>query len=300
MTALRELSALNQWVSWDLELSGVRPVKRPISATGCGWLADVTNSEDWTSYSRALAFQQEHGLSGVGFVFVDGGAYAGVDLDGCRDPETGAIEPRAQGIIDGLATYAEVSPSGRGVKLWLRGAVPGIRRRTGRIEMYDSKRFFAFTAQHLAGSPETIEPCQEALAALYAELFGAEAAAPARPAPGVNDFRRLSSGPAQPRRFPLPPPRRLDDEELLRRARGAANGEKFQRLFDAGAWEQLYASQSEADLALAGMLTFWAKGDVEQADRLFRRSALMRPKWDEYRGAEGTYGQRTFSTAARR
>jgi len=37
---------------------------------------------------------------------------------------------------------------------------------------------------------------------------------------------------------------------------------------------------SRADLALCGMLAFWCGGDPERIDRLFRRSDLMREKWD--------------------
>ena len=42
----------------------------------------------------------------------------GVDLDSCRDPNTGAIPEWAQEIITRFNTYAEVSPSGTGVKLF--------------------------------------------------------------------------------------------------------------------------------------------------------------------------------------
>ena len=62
----------------------------------------------------------------------------------------------AQAIIDELNTYAEVSPSGCGVKLWLRGAVPGGGRRSGQVELYSNRRFFTLTGQQLAGTPTTI------------------------------------------------------------------------------------------------------------------------------------------------
>jgi putative DNA primase/helicase len=57
-----------------------------------------------------------------------------------------------------------------------------------------------------------------------------------------------------------------------------------------------YASRSEADLALCGALAFWTRGDPEQIDRLFRRSALYRAKWNEDRG-DMTYGARTIAVA---
>src|SRR5262249_17659028 len=38
---------------------------------------------------------------------------------------------------------------------------------------------------------------------------------------------------------------------------------------------------SEADEALCFMLAFWTGGDAARIDDLFRRSGLMRPKWEQ-------------------
>jgi transposase len=73
----------------------------------------------------------------VGLVPLEG--IPGLDLDCCRDPETGDVDPWAQQIIDEVGSYSEVSPSGRGVRIFVRGAIPGNRRRKGRFEVYDGK-----------------------------------------------------------------------------------------------------------------------------------------------------------------
>jgi hypothetical protein len=92
----------------------------------------------------------------------------------------------------------------------------------------------------------------------------------------------------------------LDDEELLERALSAANGSKFARLW-AGDASAHGGDASAADLALAGMLAFWSGGDLGQMDRLFRRSALMRAKWDERHYSDGSsYGQHTLERALER
>ena len=96
----------------------------------------------------------------------------GVDLDTCRDPATGGIEPWATEVIARVGSYAEVSPSGTGVKLFLLYAtadLPSLRGAMGTehgrqfkcgtgkhppaIEMHFSNRFFAVTDQHLKGTP---------------------------------------------------------------------------------------------------------------------------------------------------
>jgi hypothetical protein len=70
------------------------------------------------SLEQAVAVAKRR-VDGIGFVF-NGDGIAGVDLDGCRNPETGAIAPWAQRIIDDFASYTEVSPSGTGVKIYFR------------------------------------------------------------------------------------------------------------------------------------------------------------------------------------
>jgi len=72
-------------------------------------------------------------VDGVGYVLGDG--VAGVDLDDCRDPETGTIEPWAAQIITDINSYTEVSPSGTGVKIFARFSLPPAGRRKGLIEL---------------------------------------------------------------------------------------------------------------------------------------------------------------------
>ena len=76
---------------------------------------------------------KEKGYGGIGFVFTSGDDLCGVDLDRCLNPEIGEMESLAQEIIEALDSYTEVSPSGTGVHVLLRGELPPGRRRSGRI-----------------------------------------------------------------------------------------------------------------------------------------------------------------------
>jgi primase-polymerase (primpol)-like protein len=96
---------------------------------------------------------KEHGYGGIGFVFTPEDDLCGVDLDGCLDPETGEIEGWAQEIIEELDSYTEISPSGTGVHVLVRGTLPAGRNRKGRFEAYDRGRYFTVTGRHLAGTP---------------------------------------------------------------------------------------------------------------------------------------------------
>ena len=52
-------------------------------------------------------------------------SYCGVNFDHCLDPETGGFsDEEAAARVRRLSTYAEVSPSGDGVHLLMRGVLP--------------------------------------------------------------------------------------------------------------------------------------------------------------------------------
>ena len=57
----------------------------------------------------------------MGYVLTDDDDVSGFDLDGVRNPETGELQDFAQAIVNLGETYTEVSPSGRGVRLFWRG-----------------------------------------------------------------------------------------------------------------------------------------------------------------------------------
>lgn len=68
------------------------------------------------------------------------------------DPETGEVAVWAQQIIEGLDGYTELSPSGAGIHIIVRGELPGGGNRKGPLEMYDTKRFFTMTGHVLGGA----------------------------------------------------------------------------------------------------------------------------------------------------
>ena len=276
--ALRELP---QWVCWKTIVRDDKPTKCPLSPSG--GMADSTNPATWGTFDAALAaLRQSQDLDGVGFVFVAGGGLCGVDLDDSIDAATGQLKPWARRIVDQLNSYTEVSPSGTGVKVFLRAAKPGTRCRKayegGEIEMYDAGRFFTVTTRRLDDVSGDVEQRQAELDALYAEMFEES-----KPVPPVR---------AAPAVMPVPA---LGDDEIIKKAcTSRKNGRKFSALW-AGRWNDHFNSASEADSSVVFTLAFYTK-DAAQIDRIFRRSGLMRDKWDEARGTS-TYGQETIAKA---
>lgn len=72
----------------------------------------ANNPATWRTYAQTCEAVQRFGVTGVGFVCAPDGPYTGIDLDDCRDPRTGEIAPWARSILDSMASYTEVSPSG--------------------------------------------------------------------------------------------------------------------------------------------------------------------------------------------
>ncbi|MCK6478596.1 MAG: DUF3987 domain-containing protein [Planctomycetaceae bacterium] len=275
-----ELQDRRQWVLWRLEtVKGKRkPTKVPYTTRGTH--ARSTAPTTWCSLEEALAAQRRREQGGVGFVFA-GDGLVGVDLDHCRDAETGALAPWATAILAALASYTEVSPSGTGVHVLVRGALSGSGRKRpvredgahpeAAVEIYDRGRYFTVTGSRLPEYPAGIEDRQAAVDRLYASLDTKEPTAPAQGSPRQ--------------------PGHLGDDEVLRRAIGARNGASFLRLWN-GDTSGHAGDDSSADLALCSHLAFWCRGDVVQVDRLFRRSRLYREKWDRQ-----DYRERTLAKA---
>jgi len=233
-----ELKPLRQWVCWCKAERDGKTTKLPVNPH-TGDLASTTNSDTWGTLTDACNAIQRYGCDGIGFVFTKDDPYAGVDLDKCRDAETGMLEPWAQEIVDSIQTFTEVSTSGTGVHCILRGKLPGARCRKGKTEMYNSERYFVMTGNCLADFPLTIEERQSELEALYTKVFQA-------------DKDRTDSIASKPR--PELTTHQLTDEEIIEKACNARDGEKFRLLWEGN--DTGYESRSEADAALCALLAF--------------------------------------------
>ncbi|MGB2693552.1 MAG: AAA family ATPase [Dehalococcoidia bacterium] len=266
----RELRDLDQWVVYRIEQRNGKATKVPYQPDG--QLASTTDPSTWLTRQQA---RDAEGFAGTGFVFTEQDEYCGVDLDHCRDPETGQIEKWARAIINDLNSYAEVSQSGEGVHIICRAKLPPgnrVKKLKDRrqVEVYDTGRYFVMTGQHLPNTPRDIHDRQAEIDALHERLF-------AKREPEPRDGYEQAA--------------QHTDDELIAKAQRAKNGEAFRRLWVGD--RTGYESDSEADLALCRRLAFWTNRDAERIDRLYRRSGLLRPKWDEWRGNE-TYGERTM------
>jgi len=155
----RELRERRQWVQWASIERGGKATKVPKHPSGS--MASSTDPTTWSGFSEVGGQ--------IGFVFSTEDPYIGIDLDGCRNMETGKLDDWAKEIVLRCGTYGEVSPSGSGVKLF--GVTDAIWNHKNKVELpgdgygpkkpgieiYDCGRYFAVTGQRLQGMDELID-----------------------------------------------------------------------------------------------------------------------------------------------
>ena len=255
-----ELKGLRQWVCW----TGLDKVpKNPRT----GGNAMSNNPDTWGTFQEAVDACDKFHFDGLGFEFANG--YFGVDLDHCLDNVDFCDE-----FVETLQSYAEISKSGSGLHIICRGSLPDGSRRRGGVEMYSEGRYFICTGNLYNEKYKEVRDCTEEIKILHSKYLPSETPKiPARQVQIVN----------------------MDDQEIIDKARNCRTGYVFNLLYQ-GSWQGVYASQSEADLALCNQLAFWTQRNAEQMDRIFRTSGLMRPKWDEKRSGK-TYGAITIGKA---
>lgn len=268
-----ELTTGQRFVCWQYQEREGKKTKVPISPKG--GMAKVNTPSTWGTFQEAVSHCEKQGLSGIGIVLSKntGPSLVGIDLDHCID-DAGNLSPEAKEIVETLASYTEITPSGKGLRVFVKGKLPDGARRKGTIEIYDDLRYLTLTGNHYKGTPRTVEARQEELIKVWGKFVSPPAPVKERPAVAGRD---------------------LPDDELLQRAMNAANGATFRQLW-AGDFSG-YPSHSEADLAFCSLLAFWTANDAGRMDDVFRRSGLCRPKWDKVHVQGRTYGEETIRKA---
>ena len=148
MNIPNELTKLKQWVCW-----GVNPdnPKMPYSPHDLRYAASVSDSTTWGSYETAIIRCSLGSAKGKGFV-LNGNGIVCLDLDHCRNTDTGEVKDWAQKIVDDLDSFTEISMSGTGLHVFVKGKKPGVQckktldKATGEvIEIYENGRYIAMT-----------------------------------------------------------------------------------------------------------------------------------------------------------
>lgn len=159
-----ELKRGGGWVMWK-SVQRKKPngdkvwAKMPMTVDGKA--ASSTNPATWASYDDVTdALIMGEGFDGIGLVL--GGDLHGIDLDDCRDPATGALSEFAQEVLARVEGYAEVSPSGTGIKIFTRTNLDGGRtKKELGLELYKDGRYFTVTGHGINGHDSLPESVQD-------------------------------------------------------------------------------------------------------------------------------------------
>lgn len=120
---LSDLGSELIWCPWKEEWQNDKWSKPPrVSANR---KASSTDPKTWTTHKaakrRSDAFKTDR-PKGVGIMLSPlpkrrGWRICGIDLDGCRNPESGKLTSWAAPVLERFQSYADVSPSGTGVRI---------------------------------------------------------------------------------------------------------------------------------------------------------------------------------------
>lgn len=137
----KELKELNQWVCCS------KANKIPMKATEPK-AASSSDPTTWSSYDTALESVADGNYEYLGFVFNDN-HIVGIDIDiGFEDELNIILNEMTYDIITKCHSYTELSKSGRGFHIFVKGDLPfsGKNNRKG-LEIYKDSRFFVMTGK---------------------------------------------------------------------------------------------------------------------------------------------------------
>jgi len=295
------LKSLPNWVSWKLVNGSKVPFVCGTSGTRH---ASSTDPSTWTTFEKAAENAIISSTEGVGFV-IGGEAITqqltGFDLDGCRNPETGELAPWAEELLNRVPSYTEYTPSGYGLRIWVRGKLPGTDRvfnldpKVGfgdkvKIEVFDRARYFTITGASYYDDANTIDEFNLAEVYRICQELRDKFPAPTKDKEGNTTkagegVRIQSTGTVVTNKL-----------ELL--TRGTVKSTHPFIIEDEHGNSLEYPSPSEADMALATALAIQHGNNPELIDEEFRKSPLFRDKWNRADYSNSTI-ERAIKTAER-
>jgi len=257
----RELRAYCQFVGWQyVDRGKAKPDKVPVNVRTLR-NAGSTWPNTWADIRTAVTTYQAHPtLAGIGFVLTQGDPYTMLDLDDCI--LDGVPNEFACGVLNALRTYAELSPSGHGLRLFVHCRHQPEATRRPEIELYSTGRFATLTGDVLDDAPIAKVDSLD----WFLDQFAPKQEQQQRPTASVSCADRL-----------LP----SSDQELwdyIRRVNPLAKS-----IFAGDLSDIRNGDHSRAVILMLNSLAHWTQGDATRMDRMIRQTHLDKTKWSENR-----------------
>lgn len=169
---------LREWPNWMCWKKGdPKPdggYQKPPVSPHTGYVAAHNHPANRGTFEEAVAAVERFGLDGISFVPTPEDPLTLVDFDGCRDTRTGEItKPEVREWLEKADTYAEVSPSGSGIRVAAKGSIPRTINNSG-VEMYSSGQQLTITGDRLPEFPSKVRESQAALTELFRRYASGE------------------------------------------------------------------------------------------------------------------------------
>ena len=180
------LRGVRAWLIWRFEPNpgGGKPRKVPHYAAGGRRAGEQGSADDrarMVDFDHALAAARERGMDGVGFALHADHGLVALDFDNCL--VGGRLHPEVAAVVQ--SSYAEVSPSGKGVRAFFRGQLGNLKDHGDPFgfETFSTKGFVTFTGNvlplcEIAGNENTIVPIDAPVMELAQRRFKRGAAEP--------------------------------------------------------------------------------------------------------------------------
>jgi len=113
--ALKPYGREKRWVVWKYE-GDERPTKVLYQPTNHEHRARNNDQSHWSNAETAIGVAGAFEFDGIGLCLMDS-ELAAFDIDDCRDPRTGAIDPWVEALVRDCNSYTEVTPRGKGLRI---------------------------------------------------------------------------------------------------------------------------------------------------------------------------------------
>ena len=168
------LKARKQWICWKYKTKPDGKITKPPVNPHTGQIDSATDPALWVSFNEAVDASKRFNLSGIGFALSPDDDLTGGDLDHCWS-DNDKLSDTARQVLNLAETYAEISPSGKGIRLIWEGKIPAaVKCDELGIEMYGTGRYLTITGQWIENTPAEIRPAPQTEALLRAAVEGKE------------------------------------------------------------------------------------------------------------------------------
>jgi len=238
------------WVVWGIKDAPPKAPFDPASLlAGRPSPAKAGVKETWSSYKYAVECVRSGLAKGIGYEF-DGNGIYGVDLDNVID-NTGTLTPQAREVVEKLYSYTEVSPSGKGMHIFVLAPGADVTRHRKKdffLEIYGAGRYFTVTG-NICGGARAIETRTSELQSIHDKFLLPDAAQKV---------------------VQLPPPVAVPGADQERFLRTGLERDKVLRALWEG--ERRHGNESADDQALMNKLAYWCNADPDAMIRAFLSS----------------------------